>query len=548
MRHRLQAEKPFKNTDGLPLLAMRAGWLVITLYAVLLVAASLPHYWALRIPQDLAEATITSAMFRQDFSQAAFEVPLSVKLLTLIPFFFFVGCGIFIFYQRSRDWVAFVVSLLLITMGATFTVSLSYLPVTTAAWQAPAGILEAILYSCSFLFLLVFPDGRFVPRWSRWLALGWLGYTALWPVWPILNPQQSPSVLPILLQITMFLFGISAQVYRTVYRADATQRQQLKWVLYGYATAVGGMLWVFGPQLVLTDSARHYFLSPPLVWINLTIALIFPLLIPVTLMLSVLRYRLWDIDLIINRTLVYGGLTLLITAAYILLVGGLGALAANQSGQVIGLVLATGIVAAGLRPLHRSLQATADRFVTVPDSPSNREFKDEKANKMTATPPQPRSRWLIVGAVVLALAALLSLASLVLAGCGSFSYLGVTGISISFASGMAFSTLGILIFAYQPHNRIGWLCLWIGIGLPSVSAIDIYANCGIAGQITAPGLAYLAWFSYSFGVFFPLVPMFILLPMLYHRKVFVAALAMGNGGRSHYRSYQRRSHRPTPRF
>ena len=362
MRHILQAKRRFGNIEGLRLWAARVGWLIITLYAILLVALSLPHYWALRIPQDLAEATITSAMFRQDFSQAAFEVPPGVKLLTLIPFFIAVGCGVFIFYQRSQEWIAGVVSLLLITMGATFTISLSHLPVTYAVWQAPAGILEAVMYGCSFLFLTAFPNGRFVPKWFRWVALGWVAYAALWPFWPQLNPLQSASITPIIILIGMFLLGISAQIYRVFHRANATQRQQLKWVLWGYTTAVWGMLWVFGPQLILGQNARHYLLSPPMVWINLAIALIFPLLIPITLMLSILRYRLWDVDILLNRTLVYGGLTLAVVLIYVLTVGLLSQLF-HTSGNLMISLIATALIAVAFHPVRERLQRGVNRLM-----------------------------------------------------------------------------------------------------------------------------------------------------------------------------------------
>ncbi|MCB0197882.1 MAG: hypothetical protein KDJ65_38410, partial [Anaerolineae bacterium] len=230
----------------------------------------------------------------------------------------------------------------------------------------------------------------------------------------------------------------------------------------------------------------------------------------------------------------YGGLTLLITAAYVIFVGGLGTLAANQSGQVIGLVVGTAIVVVGIRPLHHALQMNVNRFVTVsPMAPIDEPSLEPTStlpppNRSPSTslgrssPSQPHLRWLTIALLLVALIPLLVMASLILAGCAAFAYLEVTGIFIASASSLAFSILGVLIFAYQPYNRIGWLCLWIGIGLLGVGATDLYASCGLAGHIAAPGSAYLAWFSYSFGVFFPLVPMFILLPMMYPTGKFLS--------------------------
>ncbi len=337
-------------------------WLVITLYAFGLILASLPHYWSLRVPQDLIEADITSAMFRQDFSQLTIEITQGIKILTLIPCLVFFACGIFIFRKRAHDWVAIVVSLLLITMGASFTISLSYLPVTTSAWQAPAGILEAILYTCILIFLLAFPDGRFVPRWSRWIVLAWAIYAVLWPFWPVLNPQQSASVIPIIIQATMLMLGIAAQVYRARYHTTSLQRQQIKWVLFGFAATTFGLLWVFGPQMFVSEAMRADLLASPFMWVNVAIALIFPLFIPITLMLSVLRYRLWDVDVWLNRTLVYGGLTLIIIVIYAVTVGLLSQFFQTTGNLTISLI-ATGLIAVAFQPVRDRLQFSVNRLM-----------------------------------------------------------------------------------------------------------------------------------------------------------------------------------------
>ena len=131
-------------------------------------------------------------------------------------------------------------------------------------------------------------------------------------------------------------------------------------------------------------------------------------------------------------------------------------------------------------------------------------------NSQTLSP----SRWLVGGVFLVALISQLALGWLTAAGCSRFYDHGSMVLIVA-GSGVTFALVGGLILFYRPHNRVGWLCLWIGIGLPTIIAIDIYINCGLAGQIIAPGLAYLTWLMYSFGFIQILIPMFILLPMLY---------------------------------
>ena len=131
-------------------------------------------------------------------------------------------------------------------------------------------------------------------------------------------------------------------------------------------------------------------------------------------------------------------------------------------------------------------------------------------NSQTLSP----SRWLVGGAFLVALISQLALGWLTAAGCSRFYDHGSMVLIVA-GSGVTFALVGGLILFYRPHNRVGWLCLWTGIGLPTIIAINIYINCGLAGQIIAPGLAYLTWLMYSFGFIQILIPMFILLPMLY---------------------------------
>jgi len=458
-----------------------------------------------------------------------------------------------ILWRQGTNWFGLVVSLGLII-----------LPMATVSgsndWSGTHPILFFLAVMLSILgnnvevaFLYLLPNGRFSPKWAY---IPMTGLILLLTVLALEINGIIPDYGSLWETITvgLILFGGGSQIYRYMRDANRVERQQTKWIIFGIISYVlSVMLWIviFG-GVVSIPAGTSRLLANLAGW---TFINAFSLLIlPVAITIAILRYKLWNIDLIINRTLVYGGLTLLITAVYLFLVGGIGALA-NQSGQTIGLVLATVIVAAAVRPLHRSLQTTANRFVSVPDPPANGGFEGKQTTEATgALPPPslplpgggakaslpaaaegrieggrlafresvPRSRWLAGGLFTVAMASQLALGWLAAIGCSRFSDYGPVGLFIAVASGLAFSLVGSLILFYRPHNRVGWLCLWSGIGLPTSAAIDIYVFCGLAGHITAPGLAYLAWFTYSFGVFLILPAMFILLPMLYPNGQFLS--------------------------
>lgn len=134
-----------------------------------------------------------------------------------------------------------------------------------------------------------------------------------------------------------------------------------------------------------------------------------------------------------------------------------------------------------------------------------------------------RRRWLMGSLVLLALSSQLSLGWLTALGCNQFSDYGLVAMFVSAGSGLIFAFVGSLILYYRPDNRVGLLCLWTGIGLPTLAVIDLYIHCGLAGQLAAPGLAYLTWVTYSFGVVLIILPMFILLPMLYPNGQFLSS-------------------------
>jgi len=229
----------------------------------------------------------------------------------------FFAVGVLIFWRRSDDWMALFVSLFLVLLGV------GALPVisSVAMIQPQLGWLSTLIFMLgvgSFPVLLgLFPNGRFVPRWMRWLVMLWLVLGLINLVVRPPPPGGVTSGPPDVIFLGALVAGVGAQVYR--YRRVSTplQRQQTKWAVLGFA---GNLV-----CLVILVWALTFFPAltrpglPSLVFEKYAFAVVglMPLLfIPVTIGIAILRYRLWDIDLIIRRTLIYGALTAMLAFVY----------------------------------------------------------------------------------------------------------------------------------------------------------------------------------------------------------------------------------------
>jgi hypothetical protein len=239
----------------------------------------------------------------------------------------------------------------------------------TAAWFASWSWTLLVYVPTSFL-LLLFPDGRLPsPRWRpvAWCAvLGLIGFVAGTAVNPgpledfpqITNPYGVESPIlgavaiagGILASASMVASAVSL-IVRTR-RAGRTERQQIKWLAYGGALAVGAFF-VGGVIYIWSGDAAIAVISLGLLGV------------PIFTGVAIARYRLYEIDIVINRTLVYGALTAALVAVYFGGVATLQALLRALTGQEqqpqLAIVVSTLAIAALFNPLRRRIQAFIDR-------------------------------------------------------------------------------------------------------------------------------------------------------------------------------------------
>ena len=360
-----------KHLQGLWLVIARVGWGAIVLIDLLIFVLGIPAYAAqlhIICTTDCHPGRVTPGnAVALTHLGISLDVYIAYNLaITLLASLVFLIVGAILFWRKSQVLIGLLVSLLLITFGCCGS-TLELVSALSAAhpdWIVVQLISQGayMIYPALGLLLCLFPDGRFVPRWS-WLLIG------LWilSIFPFNAPADSPFFVgnwPPILFAALFLLtwgiGIGVQIYRYRYVSRLEQRQQTKWFVFACTIAIGLLILYFALQALVPAFNQ---LDSPYQLANATVTMFVFLSIPLALGIAILRYRLWDIDILIRRTLVYATLTSLLALVYVSLVIGLQALLhgiVSQDNSVI-IVISTLAIVALSRPLRRRIQRIIDR-------------------------------------------------------------------------------------------------------------------------------------------------------------------------------------------
>jgi len=334
------------HLHGRWLLLARIIWVVIVVLALGLFVASIPISYASVLPTLPHSYLGLSATFF-DIYQEVLNVAFACC--------FFVVAGV-LFWRKSDDRMALFASFTLVTFVIAFSPTLGALPQT---WQVPVQVVGFLGSACLGPLFYLFPTGQFVPRWTRWFSLVVIVYWAQGYFFPDSPLAQIPA-FPTLSAIVFIGSIVVAQVYRYRRVSSPLQRQQTKWVVFGTAVALLGFIGV-----ELLNRLVALYIPPGLLsqLVASTVSDGFILLIPLSLGFAVLRYRLWDVDVFINKTLVYGLLTGTLVAIYAGCIVGLEALLQGLFHQTSGIaiVVSTLLIYALFEPLRKLIQVGIDR-------------------------------------------------------------------------------------------------------------------------------------------------------------------------------------------
>jgi hypothetical protein len=317
------------------------------------------------------------------------ELPIMLAILAIVASYPIVGALLVLRQPGNR--VGWLFSAIGLGIGVNMAgdsyayydhVAAAGLPgVVAAAWAASWIWILTIPVALSFT-LMLFPDGRLPSR--RWRPVAWLALTiaAAWALSAALVPgplyefgfdnpfgvEGAAGIIEAAERVTLFAFLLlipvsGAAVVVRLRRAVGIERQQMKWFVFVAAIAVGSLAIAGVLAATFGDAPpgeeTWLFRIALVAWITGLAAFS---ALPVAVAIAILRYRLYDIDLIIRRTLVYGAMTATLAAVY---VGGVLALQAVlgtfTEGNALAVAASTLGVAALFRPLRHRLQIAVDR-------------------------------------------------------------------------------------------------------------------------------------------------------------------------------------------
>lgn len=329
-------------------------WLFAVGYAIYFLVTTIPPYYTQSVTYTADTLDIPKLFY------TIFE--LTVDGLTLLGFW---TIALLLFVRRSDDWFAIFMSIFLMAFGIRVT-EIGLQIAALSGHKTMGGLILATADSAIVLFTLIFPSGKFNPPWVKYavpvLLISMVVFYAI-PGTPFFW-MDLPTWAVMIFPLFWYLFSIVFFIYRYQKQADIAQKQQMRWVFLGL---MGPFSWyvIFNIIPLLFPIVTQAGMTNTIFHIVTRISGIFLFLVfPLFLALSIARFRLFDIDLLINRSLVYFTLTVGLGLTFAAMMG-LVTLAfrnINQGDQSM-MALTVSAVAAGamFQPARKRLQRLVDR-------------------------------------------------------------------------------------------------------------------------------------------------------------------------------------------
>lgn len=368
------AEEYSLELSGWRLNISRLFWIVAAFVNAIAFLAGLPRTWT--IATDLSERSIAAL---NGVGLAPYFPAIYLLILDSVTFVIYFVVAVIIFRLKNTERLAIVTSLMLIFTGMLYTAPgyEAHVPV----WLISGG--AAFAETFQIAFLLLFPTGRYYPDWS-WMALPAIFFWRWW-VWgtmyipwlyaavrtgdnyPFLRQQTTDLLLFFLVVLVALLF----QVRRFRRLASRSQRQQAKWLVWSAGMAivlVGGYVLAINviPALQPQEGEAVIFRL-----VGRTMRQLALCLIPLAMLRAILRFRLYDIDFVINRSLVYVPVTSVLAGIFAAVASMAQRFFVATTGQNsdIAVIISTVVVTALFQPVRSGIQSFVDnRMKETPDN------------------------------------------------------------------------------------------------------------------------------------------------------------------------------------
>lgn len=342
--------------------------LTIALYLI-----ALPYYF--QFLQTLCpispcpDERLTTQQFDQ-LQAAGIPLPTVAALWIVFNILFaalFTCIALLILYRKSNDGMALFVAVMLVTFGVgTYSDILLEIAKNFPLLVPLVQLVRYIGNTLVLLFLFLFPNGRFIPRWMLPVAGIWViaGVPRFFFPYSALNPTNWPPPLQVLLFVGTIGCGLLSQVYRYRNLSTPLERDQTKWVVYGSVIGLGLFLLVAMGLVFFSELDQSLLAS---VFGSLVLMLCIAIL-PVSIGIAILRSHLWDIDLLINRTLMYGALTAILAGLFAASITVTQKIFVAVTGQQsdVATVLTTLVVVAAFDPVKKRVESFVDSHFKYP--------------------------------------------------------------------------------------------------------------------------------------------------------------------------------------
>ena len=276
-----------------------------------------------------------------------------------------VVIGVFLFWQRSQDRIGLFVAIFLVSFGvgglpAYFNqIADKESVVSSELIMNTYLIVSGISWFSLAIFVVIFPDGRFAPRWAILPLIYGLLLASMWGAVPSDSNYHPIHFSPVVNIVTtgILVFGyIAAQTYRYRYFSTKAQKRQTQWFLLSFA--IVALLNMLGDTISPFNSDGDTAFAHIIV--SLAQSSFF--IVPIALLIAILRYRLWDIDYVVNRSMVYGALTAMAILFFFVDMLVVQVIIGEQQ-PLIALVIAVVVSVIIYKPIYSRVQNFVDRKI-----------------------------------------------------------------------------------------------------------------------------------------------------------------------------------------